>query len=663
MPKHAIKQSQIKGMGKKVKSDSAHTIHFECEATIDDQTYDALIKINKEAGIDGEEHSMMEAAAGEVTRFFTGSRFSGRHNLVVDEAGKHIIGVAPHDFSNQIRQEIAQGTTVLAIRELQQPKGAQILTPANWKTPVAESNLREGYAFLDEQPQNTFDTLIALRKKGQIDIDMDSLASILTAAYVMEEDDLHKGNIGYFVTKTDNGKPTVHFFKIDHDLMFADSIMSRRHQRALATWDYTDKAFRLTADDIKNFPDIHAQGFHYWPTQKRTFVKGDKAYTNAKERQEFAALKDDPDFKVAKIKYLLKFTLLPREYIDQILLYHMDPVTDADNFTLIQTALNERLSELRRVFFTSEEFQTLHSTEQGRQQLAKAFEDTKTELWNAYCELYPENKTDLHIKAEMVSALTYQWGIIENAENLSAIEQHVLLGDYDFQTQYSDEDLLKGLAKASQQFEHHMRNLKEQVDAFRFANIMFDMQQKLSPTTSIPHELEQSLQKAKHCIIGQYLQPNEITTFMQFKAQVELIRRAGLPLKQQKAATVQLLKAATKFTDPEELNKLAQALDRHHLDPQLKFIRQLRSELWIIRLLRKAYGYSSTASEILDIVRQRRQEQGIENATVARAKYLSDDIKKSLLSIKFFGLFSLGGHEEKPSPEPERPDSDNTPKY
>ena len=90
------------------------------------------------------------------------------------------------------------------------------------------------YYFFDKLPQGFFGQLLKAEKNDVLVIDYASMASILASSYTLEEDDLHKGNFGFYLVQKD-GKPQVVFFKIDHDLMFADSIMSFNSSRS-AHW-------------------------------------------------------------------------------------------------------------------------------------------------------------------------------------------------------------------------------------------------------------------------------------------------------------------------------------------------------------------------------------------------------------------------------------------
>lgn len=179
-------------------------------------------------------------------------------------------------------------------------------------------------------------------KKGDLVIDMESLASILTASYALEEDDLHKGNIGFYVTETQDQKGKVkkqfNFFKIDHDLMLISSIMSQKDMR-IANIFYDKDSFKISKRDLDGFPDLKDSGNHYWPTQKRLISTGDKAYSNEKERKTFANLKTDKAFIDAKWKYFLKSAIMPIELIEKSLSSSLDAKKEIDKINMVKKLL------------------------------------------------------------------------------------------------------------------------------------------------------------------------------------------------------------------------------------------------------------------------------------------------------------------------------------
>ncbi len=108
-----------------------------------------------------------------------------------------------------------------------------------------------------------------LKERGQIDFDMNSLASVLASSYTLEEDDFHKGNFGFYLV-IKNERIQVVFFKIDNDAMLADSIMSRCDYHWFS-WYHGAHAFDITERDIRKFPRVRDSRPRFWPTSSSFF--------------------------------------------------------------------------------------------------------------------------------------------------------------------------------------------------------------------------------------------------------------------------------------------------------------------------------------------------------------------------------------------------------
>lgn len=111
--------------------------------------------------------------------------------------------------------------------------------------------------------------MVQAEQENKLTIDYASLATLFATSYTLEEDDLHKGNFGFYIVEKDN-KPQVVFFKIDHDLMFAESIMSFHNSRP-SHWLRGEDAFDIQIEDLLTFPKITHSANSYWPT-KSSFI-------------------------------------------------------------------------------------------------------------------------------------------------------------------------------------------------------------------------------------------------------------------------------------------------------------------------------------------------------------------------------------------------------
>jgi hypothetical protein len=186
---------------------------------------------------------------------------------------------------------------------------------------------------------------------------MRTLADVFCTAYALEEDDLHKGNIGFFVTQGEGGVPTFHFFKIDHDLMFSDKIMSTEDARA-ANLSYGENAFQITKRDLEGFPDLKDSGNHYWPTRKVLIKTGPKAYHSDAERKAYASLKKDPEFQLMKWERFFKIACMPPDSILTQLKPHFDmnDSAEVEEMTRVFKATMSRMDELRTQLLSSMAF-------------------------------------------------------------------------------------------------------------------------------------------------------------------------------------------------------------------------------------------------------------------------------------------------------------------
>ena len=439
--------------------------------------------------------------------------------------------------------------------------------------------------FLNEPPQIFFDQIMKWRAEKKLLVDMDSLACIFTASYALEEDDLHKGNFGFYVTE-EGGMQKLTFFKIDHDLMFNDSIMSRRNMR-WANIAHTEHSFNITTRDIRNFPDLTDSGNHYWPTRWRLMTHGIKAYTRPAELQAFADLKKDPVFTQAKWYYFLKYILMPRELIYAAVTHHLDPVTDANEIAMIQTALDERLTKLRQTLLSMSEFKVYL-----KQHDLAAIADIKKEITLA--------KTDFDCKIDHEPIIDQAFDALTTAvAQRRPLSRAVLLGDYPFSNQYGTVALDTAFVHAQRQFNKAKDN-NDPTTAFQYACVIIDIvkcRNKHDDSIIVGADVLQFKE--------QFLCPTPINTFDQFIAAVAKIRQARLPLKQQKNEVIALL-AASRLPIP-VLEQVKKEISSNASNSPLKFVRQLRSSLWFVRAVRGAYGATSTVDRMMEIMSDQTQ--------------------------------------------------------
>jgi ankyrin repeat protein len=92
---------------------------------------------------------------------------------------------------------------------------------------------------------------------------MKDLARVLVMCYCLEEDDLHRNNIGIGFDE----KGRLRIMKIDHDMSLYQSISSTLGNRRI--YHVNEERFVISPKDIEEFPVLHDANIHYWPTKMR----------------------------------------------------------------------------------------------------------------------------------------------------------------------------------------------------------------------------------------------------------------------------------------------------------------------------------------------------------------------------------------------------------
>ena len=124
------------------------------------------------------------------------------------------------------------------------------------------------------------------------------IAHMLVDSYDLEEDDLHLENIGV----NNRGDIT----RIDFDMAMYDEVTSRLESGARTYRYLVEDRFRITAGDLRNFPNLSDAQIHFWPTESRWVVGGGKGYKSA-EIAAFSELSQDPVFKKAQYEHMLQW--------------------------------------------------------------------------------------------------------------------------------------------------------------------------------------------------------------------------------------------------------------------------------------------------------------------------------------------------------------------
>jgi hypothetical protein len=490
----------------------------------------------------------------------------------------------------------------------------QFLANVQQEFDISNLGVGKGFNFLDKLPQNFFAKLLAEKNQGNIAIDMDSLADVFTTAYGLEEDDLHKGNIGYYVTMEDK-KPCFHFFKIDHDLMFSDKMMSTRSAR-LANLTYTGKEFRINAADLQGFPDLRHSGNHYWPTKKAFFVAGDKAYQSLQDRLAYQSLKNDPDFEFAKWQRFLKQAVIPTELIGKGLNKTLD---DAPNkaeakstLAMVQRATSSRFSELRVALVEVPEFrkfilENLPVAEKfilnELQQYAISLGCSNDEI-NAYREEVSNSLKSIVMASTVSNSNTalhtaviaqayrcfetseYFYSSLNNKDSQGLTALDWAISYYEI---YADNLKVKECSGEHKEYNERMRTY--------YADVICDLtRHEAKYTSKTSAEFNKLFAEAKqtNSLNAQPL----VSSLAEYKKELECIRSQPMStLKHDKVCALELLNRASLSKD--ELLQLKEELKPTEPEGALKFIKELRSDIWIVKYIRGAYGTTATSRDML----------------------------------------------------------------
>ncbi|MFC3908050.1 hypothetical protein ACFORL_03015 [Legionella dresdenensis] len=584
---------------------SGHEVDFTTYTNDGDSYTPWITKLNKHEGEQGVDASILEVAFSEVALLFIKPGLTPPARIVVDEQNDNsVTGVASENFNVQIKKQLDQGQKGYAFSndweytpiktEISQAdidaERDKMNADGSVSDKAIEARLQlkeagKGVRFLDGLPAGFFADLLQKHNEREIHIDMESLASVLASSYFLEEDDLHKGNIGFYVTEDAKGVKNFTFFKIDHDLMLTDSIMSQKDMR-LANIFYNDDSFKISTRDLDGFPDLKDSGNHYWPTEKRILVAGSKAYTSKEEREAFINLKHDPEFIKAKWQSFLKCSIVPLDLVEKSLVSHLDPNDDKEKINMVRNSIWERVGELKARMLESEQFKQYLATD-GPEMFNAIKEEVVTYLEQSGIAKEQQDE----ILAQMVEGYT---NIFEcaNTEDITPFKKAVLLDCYRFSSdgkshyKPSDDEVFwmkEKLERANQK--------QDEKNSYKYACVVTDM----ASTSDKKIDISQAL-----AIKQAYLKPESIKTLKDFEAAADKIRATNLPLKQQKNEIIALLKQAKGNMAEPELKALKQQLQQKMPDsPSLKFVNQLRSEMWLVRKIRGTYGKTATASMMI----------------------------------------------------------------
>jgi len=548
-----------------------------------------IVKKNKH----GEsKYSRFEVALTDITRLFSIPKLTASQYLVYQKQKLFGLGVEHMEYCAKYRE----GDDICFLTIDEQAR----CHPVSSKTSIPP------VYFLNQFPHGFFAQLYQKEQDDLLEFDWAALASMLATSFTLEEDDLHKGNIGFYIVQGAS-KPRVVFFSIDHDLKLAGSIMSYYCPR-LRNKHSIDGAYTVTARDLLNFPYIQDSQNYYWPTRWRwlTSIFDRRVYLHGGELQAFADIANRDRFKYEKWLAFYKHVLIPPSQLRTAYLNSFNPDKPEDQalIDLFTDAIVERQAQMRAVLFSIPEF---------RHFLTRIKETDKLRILNEITPEKSEKRREIKKQMETELALLDTFNVTD-----TPLHAAVRLGDYRYQSTW----------KHFKQFAN-MRNKNNETAL----DIAIQHAKKTPPRKGLDirrdfyaisrhlYSLDAECKVSNHAYVKK--RSNHIQDYLYYSSYVREARQAGsietlvevlkkigqedsycLKLKKQIAvlSLSNFLKAQQKKPKGErvsqaDLCRLFNAVNGFgdpKLNKPLQYIRQLRHSYWIVQKMRELIGGSTT---------------------------------------------------------------------
>ncbi|STY28399.1 substrate of the Dot/Icm secretion system [Legionella wadsworthii] len=583
---------------------SGHVVHPNAIYTPPDNhrpSYRIFYKKNKYGR---PELSRLEVLFGQLARLFLLGNLTPPNNLIADSQN-NILGLAVEHLGYIIKKKEKGSNKFHQFNDINK---------SCHTTPIVTDNPTEiPFYFMDKAPQSFFAQLSDEERDGHLTIDYESLASVLATSYSLEEDDLHKGNYGFYLADR-GGKPHVVFFKIDHDLMFVDSIMGFLTRRPFH-WFHGSHAFDIVSDDLESLATLTHSANSYWPTKFAYISKpfDRKENHNFADIQAFSRLTNHPEFIKGKWKSFLKHILVPKEMISKTLEDSVD-MNNASNraeVALLAQSTTARLARLRAVLFSIGEFRNYfyelpESDKQALfdeiipphmkddkllQQLNASWDQYKTLIQDP--EGFDNGDTPLHVairlgeyRYEETLSMFREFIHVKNDEGKTPLDLALELiekgesdeNDVQKNGRLIAQHLLRNKAYATGNYERS--KLLAEIKAYQFKNPYLDRIVENIGYQDFKDILRDIGEDHRFCLKAKKnLALDCIEKFIEVNEHNPLFKNHLVKLKKD-----------INGTSSEEQSA------------GVKYIRQLRSSLWIIRQIRGLYGLSSTLGEINSMI-------------------------------------------------------------
>lgn len=549
------------------------------------------------------ELSRFEAAFGEIASLFLPLELTAKQLLVKNDVNQ-VVGLCAEQIAYPIMRREGKNKTYFTIQIV---KGELVCTPT-----LVASVEEVPFYFLRQFNSTIFKALKEAESKGLLGLNLQSIAGVLTASYSLEEDDLHKGNLGFYVVEKE-GKPEVVFFKIDHDLMLADSVMSFCNTRFL-NWFNGSDAFKVTARDLIEFPNIKDSQNYYWPTVKRTLSSmRPYAYSSQEEIEAFADLANVEKFKQEKWNAFYKHILIPPEAIKASIAKHLDPNIPEERakIALITQSVIARQAKLRAVLFTIPEF---------RQQLAQLSESKAEAIKQSIMNAVEKEKEE-RVKEEINDTMQRYQKLCQTRsfkKGDTPLHTAIRLGDYRYhETHLAFSEFLhvkNSLGDTPLDLAASLARAKDRAQSTDVRSTIFCTMKHLlqcgAKKTSFFKKYEEEAPLNTNHYFFQTGYPSKARAVNDSKELLGLLREIGedhcYSLKMQKQIAVICVRQfiESKKLHPnlnEWISDLKTALNGSKSSPpapELNYVRQLRSQLWIVRIFRGLFGGTSTKAEL-----------------------------------------------------------------
>ncbi|MCE0722657.1 MULTISPECIES: Dot/Icm T4SS effector AnkK/LegA5 [Legionella] len=576
------------------------------------------------------ELSRLEVMFGQLARLFLLSNLTPLNNLVVDANG-NIDGLAVEHLCYVITNKEGKDTLFYTFKDPE--TGCDYAPPARYVDPT-----QIPIYFMDKVPQGFYARLVEAEIDGRLTIDYESLASILATSYTLEEDDLHKGNYGFYLVERE-GKPHVVFFKIDHDLMFVDSIMGFLTRRPFHLL-HGAHAFDIIKDDLKSLVCLTNSSNSYWPT-KFGYISNpfdNKECHNYADINAFSRLLHNPQFIRAKWKSFFKHILIPNELIVRTLedCADMTKAQDRAEVALITQTTVARLARLRAALFSIKEFRT-YVRELDPEQIQALLREiippnlTETlgqhlqESFSQYRDLcngngFEKGDTPLHTAIKL--------GEYRYEETISMFREFINVKNAAGKTPL---DIALERVQSGSSDEHDVQKNGKLISKHLIKNG--------ADTTKYPHLIP---------IIRAYTFKNPylegVNASMRYSSFKDILTQIGedhrfcLKFKKNLARECieQFIKVNAGRPDfTKRLERLRDDINGYSSEEEsagVKYIRQLRSSFWIIRQLRGLYGWSSTQWEIHTMINKALEERKVKEPSSFSFFSCGDEMENSIKS-------------------------------